>query len=123
MNENMFGVHNSENIENEQLENLLENIDFSNQYIIELNKSDELNNLGFDLKSFKNGVKKMSELCGMITALSNVGVSPIMALQYISNREDMAESITSNEKLAELSNKSNIECAKNGAAFMKANNI
>lgn len=129
MSENMFSDHNFENNEseneqlNDQLDDLLKSIELSSQNTIEFNRKEEFNNLIFDLASFNNGIKKVSELCGMITALSNVGVSPVVALQYISNREDMSDSISSNEKIAELNNKSNIECAKSGAAFMKTNNI
>lgn len=90
---------------------------------IELGNIDNLSNINIDLEEFNNGVKSVSDICGKIVALSNVGIPPVVALEFISNRMDIDSTVDSNEKITELNNKASIECSKNGAAFMRNNNF
>ena len=59
-------------------------------------------------ESFEDGVYDVSEVCGSISALVSVGLTPAEALDYICNKETMAYNL----QLAELNNKTSIEIAK-----------
>lgn len=82
----------------ELLNNANQNEFESNEYIhkniVNLDKSN-VEELHLDIVEFNNGISKMSELCGMISALVNVGITPSMALSYISEKE-VTEKVLSN---------------------------
>lgn len=58
--------------------------------------------LQFDKKEFKKGVDKLSEICGSVTALVNVGITPDMALQYLSDRELTMKNLDNTYELSKL---------------------
>lgn len=56
---------------------------------------DNLCEIHFDEKEFQKGIKEISKVCGVITGLINVGISPNNALDYVINKE----TIEHNQKL------------------------
>ena len=85
-----------------------ENSDFD--YIADILPLDcsELCSCTIDKPDFQRGINDFSYVCGAITALTNSGLSPEQALDYITNRETMEH----NMKISELTANTNIECAK-----------
>ena len=64
----------------------IKNIGYLSEYINEINK-DNISDIQYDKSKFEKGISKMSKICGMITALVNVGITPDNALAYISEYE------------------------------------
>lgn len=64
----------------------IKNIGYLSEYINEINK-DNISDIQYDKSKFEKGISKMSKICGMITALVNVGITPDNALTYISEHE------------------------------------
>ena len=74
--------------------------------------AEEVSKSKFDTKEFQRGINDVSRVCGMITALVNVGITPSMALSYISENESNKSIIDSNYKIAELQSKTAKDTAK-----------
>lgn len=64
----------------------IKNTEYLSEYINEINK-DNISDIQYDKSKFEKGISKMSKICGMITALVNVGITPDNALAYISEYE------------------------------------
>ncbi len=56
----------------------------------------------FDKANFQKGMKDASYLCGMLTALMNVGISAVDALAYCMNESTMDNNIKLNEMVNEV---------------------
>lgn len=72
--------------------------------------TENLEDIKFNKTEFQKGVKSVSEVCGMITALANAGVSPTDALSYVMNERNTQANI----KLTEMVNEADIEKCKYG---------
>lgn len=66
----------------------------------------------FDAKAFSDGLKSISKIAGMITGLTNVGVAPEVALDYIAGKETREDTKILQEKLAIEDNETQIKIAK-----------
>jgi hypothetical protein len=69
---------------------------------------DNLEGVMFDKKSFSRGVSEASYTAGYITALVNVGLSPVSALDYLLNKD----TIEHNLKLADKNNETSVKVAE-----------
>lgn len=76
-------------------------LDYLDDNLVVLNTS-EVSNTSFDGKKFKAGVDSVSELCGAISALVSVGITPSMALTYLSEREGTQVAIEMNKLNADV---------------------
>lgn len=86
--------------------------------LIELNV-DNIANAKLDQKAFYRGINKVSEVCGMIVGLTQTGISPIDALQYVIN----TETIQHNYTLAKINNKADIEKIKEQNFVVEKNQL
>ena len=69
---------------------------------------DNLEGVKFDKKAFQKGISDISEVCGKICALTNVGVSMQDALSYMINESTIKHNLV-NQKMI---NENNIDIAK-----------
>lgn len=65
-----------------------------------------------DKEEFDNGIKKVSALCGAITALVNVGITPSKAMDYLVEKEAAESAMEHNLKMAEIQANAAIQSAK-----------
>lgn len=77
----------------------------------------------FDAEAFQRGVNAMSEMCGKITALVNVGLTPTMALSYIAGSEESKQIAAHNLEVSKVSAEASVEAAKYGASFAQKMSI
>ena len=70
------------------------------------------NKVQFDCQKFADGVDSMAELCGQITALVNVGITPRDALDYIATKEATNSLTTNNLEIAKVKSDADKELAK-----------
>lgn len=73
---------------------------------------DSLGSVKFDKSEFQDGIAKMSKLCGMISALVSVGITPNSALQYISETEGAKIITESNIEMAKIQSQTARDTAK-----------
>ena len=69
---------------------------------------DNLEGKKYDKKAFQKGINDISEICGKICALTNVGISTQDALSFMINEKTIEHNIE-NQRLI---NENNIEIAK-----------
>ena len=74
--------------------------------------TNNISDIKLNKKLFIDGVDEVSKLCGMISALCNVGITPSAALNYISNKEESDKAIDYNYKISELNSNAIIESSK-----------
>ena len=108
---------------NEESSYVLEsNCDYIPENTVSINK-EVLFGCNYNLECFQTGINKVSEICGMITALVNVGITPSNALSYISNENMFKDSLEHEKDIASIQSKTNIECAKYDNVSMQKNII
>lgn len=102
--------------EKEYLEDNGENVEgidlLDNIILLDVNN---LKSITFDNKKFKSGVDLMSEICGKITALTNVGISPTEALNYLSETEFGNKTLDTNLEITKI----NADIEKNNCVKIK----
>lgn len=91
-------------------DNIDSNSGYIDEFIISIDTK-SVSNIAFDLDKFKNGVDSMSELCGKITALVNVGITPSMALTYLSDTDASKAFMEHNLKVSEINADANVKSA------------
>ena len=91
-------------------DNIDSNSGYIDEFIISID-TEGVSNIAFDSTKFKNGVDSMSELCGKITALVNVGITPSMALTYLSDTDAIKAFMEHNLKVSEINADANIKSA------------
>ena len=91
-------------------DNIDSNSGYIDEFIISIDTKN-VSNIAFDLDKFKNGVDSMSELCGKITALVNVGITPSMALTYLSDTDASKAFMEHNLKVSEINADANVKSA------------
>lgn len=69
---------------------------------------DNLEGIKFDKKAFQKGINDISEMCGKICALTNVGITAQDALSFMINERTIEHNLT-NQKLI---NDNNVDIAK-----------
>lgn len=84
---------------------------------------DNILDVEFDAEAFQRGVNAMSEMCGKITALVNVGLTPTMALSYIAGSEESKQIAAHNLEVSKVSAEASVEAAKYGASFAQKMSI
>lgn len=94
--------------------------DYDSTYqFIELNL-DGIDKIALNKELFKKGVDSVSETCGAICALSNVGVSPESAMAYLASKYEIDMTYKMQIDLSDDINKTSIEVAKlSGEAQLK----
>lgn len=62
-----------------------------------------------DKELFEQGIKEVSKLCGAISALSNVGINPHKAMEYLAT-----EFVSNNEiEIAKINAEATVDASKN----------
>lgn len=89
--------------------------------VITLNFKDEVKDTSIDVEAFKKGISSVSELCGAITALVNVGINPHKAMDYIVDKEASKEIFENNLAVAKIQADANISTLKSEIASMQKN--
>ena len=89
--------------------------------VITLNFKDEVKDTSIDVEAFKKGISSVSELCGAITALVNVGINPHKAMDYIVDKEASKEIFENNLAVAKIQGDANISALKSEIASMQKN--
>ena len=89
------------------------NKDYINENIFVLNK-DLLSDITIDPVLFSEGVKEVSKICGKISALCSVGITPSMALSYISDKEISNDTIEYNLAVSKMNADATVESSKYG---------
>lgn len=88
-----------------------ENQQYIAENIVEINK-DNIKAINYNKDYFDKGIEDMSLIAGKITALVNVGITPIMALQYLYDTEANKDTLTSAESIAKINGNTNINKVK-----------
>ena len=91
-------------------DNIDSNSGYIDEFIISIDTKN-VSNIDFDSTKFKNGVDSMSELCGKITALVNVGITPSMALTYLSDTDASKAFMEHNLEVSEINADANVKTA------------
>ena len=89
--------------------------------VITLNFKNETKDVSIDIEAFKKGISSVSELCGAITALVNVGINPHKAMDYIVDKEASKEIFENNLAVAKIQTDANISTLKSEIASMQKN--
>lgn len=89
--------------------------------VIILNFKNEVKDVSIDIEAFKKGISSVSELCGAITALVNVGINPHKAMDYIVDKEASKEIFENNLAVAKIQADANISTLKSEIASMQKN--
>lgn len=89
--------------------------------VITLNFKNEVKDVSIDVEAFKKGISSVSELCGAITALVNVGINPHKAMDYIVDKEASKEIFENNLAVAKIQGDANISALKSEIASMQKN--
>lgn len=89
--------------------------------VITLNFKNEVKDTSIDVEAFKKGISSVSELCGAITALVNVGINPHKAMDYIVDKEASKEIFENNLAVAKIQGDANISALKSEIASMQKN--
>ena len=76
-------------------------------------------NVELDIDSFQQGLDDISYICGTITGLANVGISPIDALNYLINGDILKNNI----EITKINKEAQNECAKNQAIQIENNSL
>lgn len=100
----------SDNIENDEVSFATNVIDESG-FLIDMSDKKKFSEVLFDKTLFRVGVEKVSEICGMVYALSNVGVSPTEAYRIIVNKELTEKTMLAEEKTIKEQLDSNLKIA------------
>lgn len=93
---------------------------FSN--ILSINKGN-ISDSCIDRDLFVKGVKSVSELCGAITALVNIGVHPNKAMDYLAEKEFAIDNRAHNLELTKIQAETGIAISKNENGNMQKNTI
>ena len=96
-------------------DNIDSNSGYIDEFIISIDTK-SVSKIAFDSTKFKNGVDSMSELCGKITALVNVGITPSMALTYLSDTDASKAFMEHNLKVSEINADANVKSAIGAAS-------
>lgn len=104
-------------IDNESINNGTEYI---KENILNISKSD-LSKCIYDKKMFQNGINKVSELCGSITALVNVGITPSKAIDYLAEQESTKLMLDNSIELSRIQAEAAIKSSKNEVATFQKN--
>lgn len=75
---------------------------------------DNIQNLELCEEDFKSGVSDVSRLCGQISALVSIGISPELALSYLADKESTNNINEYNYKISKINAESNVNSAKYG---------
>lgn len=121
-----------DNVQNEKEENcedveLLNYEDLKDGYVgenfplYEYIKELEIKN--FDSEKFLKGVHSVSELCGKITALCNVGINPHKALDYLMEVQLSDDVLKNNSDVAKMNADANVEISRMESANAQKNII
>ncbi len=104
----------------EKLAQLLEEAENCSEYqFIELNMNG-ISSLTVDKKLFQKGIDSVSEVCGAICALSNVGVSPESAMAFLASKYEIDTTYKMQIDLSDDINKTSIKVAElSGEAQLK----
>lgn len=78
-----------------------------------------LSKIVLDKKAFEEGVNEVSKLCGKIVALCNVGITPSMALSYISEKEASDKVGEYNLKISQMNADATVESSKYGMSSVQ----
>ncbi len=94
--------------------------DYDSTYqFIELNL-DGIDKLTLNKELFKKGIDSVSETCGAICALSNIGVSPESAMAFLASKYEIDMTYKMQLDLSDDINRTSIEVAKlSGEAQLK----
>ena len=72
------------------------------QLMMHVISKENIEGVEYDKKEFQKGLKDISNVCGMITGLMNIGVCAVDALTYVINEHTFDNSIEVNKLLNEL---------------------
>jgi hypothetical protein len=100
--------------------------DSSNNYIpeniVEITKPC-IENISFKENLFQEGVDSVSVLCGAITALVNIGVTPNKAMDYLTDKEASTDMIVHAENITRIQSDAMVQGAKFETAKAKMESI
>lgn len=94
--------------------------DYIKEYILVMPK-DELSKCIYDKKSFQSGINKVSELCGAITALVNVGINPSKAMNYLVEKDSTELMLENSIQIAKIQADATIKSSKNESVNFQKN--
>ena len=91
--------------------------------VIALHLDNDVKDVTIDVEAFQKGMHSVSELCGAITALANVGINPHKAMDYLVDKEASKEIFAHNIEIAKIQSDSTISTLKSELANMQKNMI
>ena len=106
----------------EDLEELNSHIDYIEENIIKLDTK-RFDKFRMDEPLFKSGIDSVSEMCGAISALSSVGITPSMAMMYLSEREGTKLGMAHNLEISKLNSNTLIATSKYESANLQKNTL
>lgn len=105
-----------------EMEDEFSSDDYMEDFVIKLS-TNVVSNLSLDVDEFKKGIASVSALCGKIAALSNVGVTPSMALSYLADVETRNDVLANNKEIAKINNDGEAQAFKAGMLNMQKNSL
>lgn len=106
------------NSENGELQQIVSEKDYIEDNVITLDISN-ISNIVLNRKSFEEGVNEVSKLCGKIAALCNVGITPSMALSYITDNETSEKIREYNLEISRMNADATVESSKYGMSSVQ----
>lgn len=89
--------------------------------VINLNFAESTKGVAVDIEAFQKGISSVSELCGAITALVNVGINPHKAMDYLVDKEASKEIFAHNIEIAKIQSDSTISTLKSEVTNIQKN--
>jgi len=125
MSENKEAVENKEQFipfSPEDLDALNESVDYIPENIVKTDIKG-LDKAKIDLILYKDGINSVSEMCGAISALVSVGITPSMAMLYLSEREGTKLGMEHNLEINRLNSTTLIQTSKNESVNLLKNSL
>lgn len=104
-------------IKNEDLE------DYMIDNIVKFKNNDNLAKCNIDIDLFQKGINSVSEMCGIISALVNIGINPHKALDYIVDKNSTELMINNNTEIAKINAEASVKSSKYELANLQKNTI
>lgn len=85
--------------------------------------TENVSDVTIDRELFKKGVDSVSELCGAISALVNVGIHPNKAMDFLVEKEAAFKAMEHNIEITKIQANANIKCSENESVLMQRGSI
>lgn len=86
---------------------------YIDKFIVKLNTSN-IKKILIDEDEFEDGVNSVSKLCGAISALTSVGITPDKAMDYVVDKEGAEAAMKHNIEICKIQQEASVKTAELG---------